>query len=33
LIADAPSGEQWQYSSLGYWYSQIEPAAAVPLEE
>ncbi|MFZ0547338.1 MAG: glycosyl hydrolase [Candidatus Promineifilaceae bacterium] len=31
LIADAPIGEQWQYSSLGYWYSHIEPAAAVPL--
>lgn len=31
LIADAPRGEQWQYSSLGYWYTQIEPAAAVPV--
>ncbi len=31
LIADAPPGERWTYTSLGYWYSQIIPASAVPL--
>jgi hypothetical protein len=31
LIADAPSYQQFTYSSLGYWYSQIVPAAAVEL--
>jgi hypothetical protein len=31
LIWEAPQDEQWTYSSLGYWYSQIVPAAAVSL--
>lgn len=30
LIAEVPNDQPWKYSSLGYWYAQIVPAAALP---
>lgn len=30
LIWEAPPGQQWTYSSLGYWYAHVVPSAAVP---
>jgi hypothetical protein len=31
LIWEAPPGEQWTYSSLGYWFANVVPSAAVPV--